>query len=753
MAIITLKTISKYYLNNGGCVVAGIKDVSAIFSIGEFVAITGVSGSGKTTLLNILAGTDSYSDGNMTVLDENTEYFGDEDWQRYRKEYIGFVYQDYNLLESISVYRNVELAYELNHNAAKNEQKAAINKILTDTGLLPFSKQRVATLSGGQKQRVAIARALAKDTPVILADEPTGNLDSAASEEIIDLLYAIAKNRLVIVVTHSTEQFYGKITREIILENGEIVSDKRLVHSVSNTEELRPRTTEIDNKTVKPKHIRRLVRSGLFSDVKRNISFTITTAIVMLVVLLLGSVFTQFSLPYYEGVINTPVFGTVDRERLILKKDNGEAFTTAEIALLKSNPDYMQVVENDILLDTMFEIKFKHDYGVITNEFYANTVESVKIKNGTLTWGRMPATDDEVIISSDYGEILDEKLRDTKIVSVGTPQKSKSVKIVGGIKDASKYIQTIYFTVAAGKKIAEEFTDSYSDIALINLNSGKTVKERFTVLISEEANAGTVYLPQNLAGGLGIIATEPNVVQPLNIELINPYYEKTAEWENAEIIPTDSGNFLGYNVDGDNKIIIVSRADYLRLLSGDAFQISVFMKKPTAYKSIIDKAEKAGLVAYYPYAINAADTDAENTLTLLWIFIVCLVIGVALVFLSLLLLKKNSLDGIRKKAILLSLGYKLKQVSVAGIIENTVKTAISAIISVLIVVAAILIKRGNGEKLETTFVPYANLPIWFAVIGAVLIGAIYVAYFGMHNRRIGKRKTVNQTLKSGGINL
>ncbi|MDR0752452.1 MAG: ATP-binding cassette domain-containing protein [Christensenellaceae bacterium] len=147
--MIILNNLSKYYVHNSQ-VIAGIKEISATFKKGEFVIITGPSGSGKTTFLNILAGTDNYSNGEMIVGCNNTEYFGDEDWERYRKEYIGFVYQDYNLIENASIYDNVLMSYELNHDTDKETTHKCINEILEKVDMLASAKQKVSTLSGGQ---------------------------------------------------------------------------------------------------------------------------------------------------------------------------------------------------------------------------------------------------------------------------------------------------------------------------------------------------------------------------------------------------------------------------------------------------------------------------------------------------------------------------------------------------------------------------------------------------------------------------
>ena len=145
------------------------------FDIGEFVAITGESGSGKSTLLNVISGLDSYEEGEMYIMGQPTSGFSKEDLEEYRKKYIGSIFQTFNLINSYTVYQNVELVL-LMSGYDKSEIPGRVREIIEQVGLSDYEKTKASKLSGGQKQRVAIARALAKETPIIVADEPTGNL-------------------------------------------------------------------------------------------------------------------------------------------------------------------------------------------------------------------------------------------------------------------------------------------------------------------------------------------------------------------------------------------------------------------------------------------------------------------------------------------------------------------------------------------------------------------------------------------------
>lgn len=187
-------------------IASGISKVNLTLDKGEFVVITGESGSGKTTLLNVISGLDSYEEGEMYIDGKETSHYLASDFEEYRKQYIGNIFQHFNLVNSYTVYQNVELILRIN-GYSKADRKRRIAEILQRVGLAAYAKTKVSKLSGGQKQRVSIARALAKDTDIIVADEPTGNLDSESAAGIVELLSAISRDKLVIVVTHNFEQF------------------------------------------------------------------------------------------------------------------------------------------------------------------------------------------------------------------------------------------------------------------------------------------------------------------------------------------------------------------------------------------------------------------------------------------------------------------------------------------------------------------------------------------------------------------
>ncbi len=221
--MLKLINIKKSY-KTGDFVQAALDDFSLEFRENEFVAILGPSGSGKTTLLNIIGGLDKYDSGSLIISGKETTQFKAEDWDAYRNNSIGFVFQNYNLISHITILNNVEMGLNLSGMSAKKRRKKALN-LLKRVGLEEHAHKKPNQLSGGQMQRVAIARALANDPDIILADEPTGALDTETSVQILNLIKEIAKDKLVIMVTHNAELAYKYANRIVKLKDGRLQDD------------------------------------------------------------------------------------------------------------------------------------------------------------------------------------------------------------------------------------------------------------------------------------------------------------------------------------------------------------------------------------------------------------------------------------------------------------------------------------------------------------------------------------------------
>lgn len=221
--MLELKDIKKHY-KVGNTVTKALDGVSVAFRQQEFVAILGESGSGKTTLLNVIGGLDQYDSGDMVINGKSTKDFKDKDWDAYRNNSIGFVFQSYNLIGHQGIIDNVELGMTLS-GVSKKERRKKAEEALERVGLKEHIHKKPSQLSGGQMQRVAIARALANDPDILLCDEPTGALDSQTSVQIMNLIQEVAKDKLVIMVTHNADLAHKYADRTIHFADGKVIDD------------------------------------------------------------------------------------------------------------------------------------------------------------------------------------------------------------------------------------------------------------------------------------------------------------------------------------------------------------------------------------------------------------------------------------------------------------------------------------------------------------------------------------------------
>ncbi len=233
--MLEIKNISKSYVT-GTFTQKALDNFSLKFRREEFVSILGQSGSGKTTLLNIIGGLDKYDEGDLIINDKSTKSFKEKDWDAYRNNCIGFIFQNYNLITHISILENIEMGMTLSGIGTKEKREKAL-EALKKVGLEEHAHKKPNQLSGGQMQRVAIARALATDPDIILADEPTGALDSKTSQQIMKLIKEISKDKLVIMVTHNRQLAEEYSTRIVELKDGKLISDSNPIKKVEKETE------------------------------------------------------------------------------------------------------------------------------------------------------------------------------------------------------------------------------------------------------------------------------------------------------------------------------------------------------------------------------------------------------------------------------------------------------------------------------------------------------------------------------------
>lgn len=396
--LLELKGIGKIYVSEGN-VTVGIRGVNLSFDKGEFVAITGASGSGKSTLLNLLSGMDSYEEGELLIEGEPTSHYLQKDWEEYRKQYISFIFQEYNIIESFTVLENVELA--LMNIPDRRERRARALELLRRVGLEKFIHHKGSKLSGGQKQRTVIARALAKDSPIILADEPTGNLDSKTSEEIVSLLREVSQDKLVIMVTHNFDQVEHCATRHIRIFDGAVESDQTLVAPAPLTE-TRLQTVQ---PSAPPKSTRRQTLSNGLS--LGRVRFRAMPKLSIFLCLLMT--LTSLALCFYsatsvdtDGLFDPSYMFHHVKGRTVITRADGGIISEEELEALAERVG----ADSSVLYDYMID-QTTSCWPAGTNET-AQTCRYGLAKGLSVDGGRLPETAGEVVleIPIQYKELL-----------------------------------------------------------------------------------------------------------------------------------------------------------------------------------------------------------------------------------------------------------------------------------------------------------------------------------------------------------
>ncbi len=383
MSLLKLCNIGKIYVS-GDSVAVGIRGVNLELDIGEFVAITGKSGSGKTTLLNVISGMDTYEEGELYIEGETTSHFDQSDWEEYRQKYISFIFQDYNIIESFTVLQNVELALSDSY-APRDRRKKAL-ELIDRVGLTKFKNHKGSKLSGGQKQRTVIARALAKDSPIILADEPTGNLDSQTSKEIIKLLSEISKEKLVIVVTHNFDEVEQCATREVRIFDGAVDRDEEIREAVK---------TNYSPKNKFTRERRGNLRQGIELGIFRFFAMpklSVFTCIIMIIAML-GSFFATSTLFQGSKLFDKNYIMTHMNGRVAVSPQDGSAVSEDKIKALAESVG----ADSYVVYDKIFESPVYYSH-YTANKYYSTEFSFIVDDSINPSVGRRPQAPGEALL-------------------------------------------------------------------------------------------------------------------------------------------------------------------------------------------------------------------------------------------------------------------------------------------------------------------------------------------------------------------
>lgn len=594
--MIRLKNVSKYYYSKG-VVATGFSKINLELNLGEFVAITGESGSGKTTLLNVISGLDTYEDGEMYINGEETSHYIEKDFEDYRRKNIGNIYQNFNLVNSYTVYQNIALVLMLN---GEKNIKPRVLDLIKKVDLYKFRNTKVSKLSGGQKQRVAIARALAKDVPIIIADEPTGNLDKKSALSIMKLLSELSKDKLVIVVTHNYEQVEPYVTRKITMHDGRILEDVKLK----------------DTEKVKNNYLTKVGKISLVNKIRlgfRN-TFNVVPKFILLFFVfafIVGSLLGEYSSFKKEEVLskeqgNNYIFNTTKLNRIVVKNKDNSLFTEDQLNKIKNMNNVDYIIENDSLLDDTRSIKDEDNKYWI--ESYTLPINSFR---GELSLGRMPENDKEVIfeISKDSylfngnaEQILNKNFYYIDDNNFDALNEDYRVNIVG-IKytDSSNYdIVSVYTSDNIISKLRYQNHLRYSNVFV--RFQGKKYKSdinniMYQVNPSNKVPNGEAFISESfnyncpkyncLWSPIDIINENLYFTDTKNL-VVSKTYNKD-NYNKIFDVPNYKKDTFDYEYDGR---VFISEADYESLFDKGTYQISVFTKDKDNVDNVSKELDK-----------------------------------------------------------------------------------------------------------------------------------------------------------------
>lgn len=561
--MLELKNVSKFYYKKG-IVSSGISKVSLKFDMGEFIAITGESGSGKSTLLNVISGLDTYEEGEMYVNGEETSHYNEEDYEEYRKKYIGNIFQSFNLVNSYTVYQNVELVLLINGETRRSVKHKVID-ILKKVDLYKYRHTKVSKLSGGMKQRVSIARCLAKDTPIIIADEPTGNLDSKNAKSVLKLLYEISKYKLVIVVTHNFEQISEYATRRITMHDGSVIEDMKL----KDKNEVKEVNTSKFKKTKVISNLRLGIRNT-FNIVPKFLLLTFVYAFVLISIVGVYSAFLE--LESANNAYNSFFNETDANKRVIVKKKDNSSFTNEEINKLKSIINVEKVITNDYVYDYSMSLI---DY---ENIFLDSNFMKLEEFKGKLKYGRMPLNDNEIIVSGSkenyYIEDMGSELIN-KEVSINSGSDEIKVKIVGvSVFEKYNWMVTSYVSDKIYNYVENHVEQVYGTTKVYVSDNSQNVNPN--IKTSDILSEGQVYISENYSYNC---KSYNCMKDSLNIKFSNMYTNKEISLSNVKVYNKNNFKKIFGSEYDDMDTIYLSNNDYDKLYkNNNIYQVSLFVK-------------------------------------------------------------------------------------------------------------------------------------------------------------------------------
>jgi len=474
----------------------------------------------------------------------------------------------------------------------KKNIKPKVLELIKNVGLYKFRNTKVSKLSGGQKQRVGIARALAKDTPIIIADEPTGNLDKKSAEEIIKLLSQISKDKLVIIVTHNYEQVEKYVTRKIKMHDGKVLEDKKIKDANPVLE-----NSKIDYKNITFLNKLRLALRNTFNIIPK---FILIFLIYLFMTVSVISEYAEEEKKTYEASTqgSNYIFNNTSDKRIVIKKNDKSEFTSDDYDKISKLSNVGYIVKNDVLLD--YNASFTDN----KNYYISPTINELKNFRGKVDLGKMPENDNEVILEGDKDDYyINESILNKDIYAqnydTGEIDENKKIKIVGIKYAKSAYGNSVvYLSDSLLNDYLYQINQSYSKLKVLFQNKYYDENtENFNIKTNDNVPVNNVYISADLEYSC---PKENCINQSLNIEASNLYYTENLSLNVSKVYNKNNmKKLLGLDFKENNGNIYINSEDYNKLFNKGNYQSSVFVKDVQDVRNTISSLEDAGFKTLY----------------------------------------------------------------------------------------------------------------------------------------------------------
>lgn len=674
--LLALQELCKYY--TGTNVVVGLNHLNVSFRAGEFVAITGESGSGKSTLAHVISGMLPYEGGEMLLNGKPTSHFDSGDWERYRRESISFISQNYGILPGSTVLGNAVSALRI-AGMEKTEAEGKARELLELVELWHLRNRRAAKLSSGQKQRLSIARALAKPAPILIADEPTSNLDPENSAKVIQLLAGAAKERLVILITHDFREAEDYVTRRIALQDGKILLDAALGEpsGVSQTEKARPRKKKGLSAYVAGLQIGgRPVWSSLV------MAFFALTAFAVFA--FLGTFLVHLD-DTSTRIYDDSAFLNGDIHRIVVQRANREPFAQEDFDTLLSLKYVESLERSGYVADVNYAYRQDVDYRVHYSVGSAESIDyvtksSVELLEGMdfirtipifadgrelLTAGRMPENMYEVVLAGSrerIGEKIPVYIRDVKTWNVSTYLYLEA-EVVG----VTDYGTGLYFDEELGRVFTNfmmgggKFNEAWLTVPLYQ--SFRLDNDVAVFAVEEENQEAEL---QDLAEGECLMSAESfswykqmnsrqnRNNQPITVWIRNHNKALRITNENYEEVNNNPEYFqelqtIGSHDSKHNDMLMVSPVVFdATAWAGNSDQVSLYITDYAYTQRVLDALAELGYTALSPFQQCSTQKDPTLAAERIQTLAVCLGALAAVVLLMVFLLRE--LFGIQNES-------------------------------------------------------------------------------------------------------